>query len=191
MFGRAVISALNHVLSGEGWARERLRGFSGQRLRFAGGPLALDLVVDGEGLFRLSDTTADEPPGVTIELPADAPFRLLSGGRDALFAGARLTGSADFAEVLAFVFRNLRWDIEDDLSGVVGDVAARRLVRTGTALLAWQKSAAANLASNLSEYLSEESHLLIPAREAAHFSAGVQAVSAEVERLEKRLARLS
>lgn len=190
MFGRALIPALNHILAGEGWARERLRGFSGQRLRISGGPLAIDLAIDSEGLFAPADPAAGASPAVTIELPADAPFRFLSGGREAVFSAARLTGTADFAETLAFVFRNLRWDVEDDLSKVVGDIAAHRLIGAGTALLGWQRRAAANIAANAAEYLSEESGIVVPAREIARFSDQVRAVRDELDRLERRLARL-
>jgi ubiquinone biosynthesis protein UbiJ len=190
MFARALISALNHLLSGEGWARERLRSFSGQHLRLAGGPLALDLAVDHEGLFHSTDARNGEPPAVTIELPGDAPFRLLNGGREAVFSAARLTGAADFAEALAFVFRNLRWDVEDDLSKFVGDITAHRLVNAGTAVLGWQQRAAANLAANAAEYLTEESSMVVPAREVARFATEVQAIREGLDRLEKRLARL-
>lgn len=190
MLGRAIVSVLNHVLSGEGWARERLRNFSGQHLRLVGGPLALALTVDGEGLFRAWNGTVAETPAVTIDLPADAPIRLLNGGRESVFAAARLTGTADFAETLAFVFRNLRWDIEDDLSKVIGDIAARRLVSTGTNLLAWQRQAAANFAANVAEYLSEEAAVIAPSREIARFKADVQALQGDLDRLELRVAHL-
>lgn len=190
MLARTATRILNHVLAGEGWARERLRNFGGQHLRLVGGPLALDLTVDHDGLFRPAGTPAGEPPAVTIELPGDAPFRLLNGGRESVFAAARLTGAADFAETLAFVFRNLRWDLEDDLSGLVGDIAAHRLVRSGAALLAWQRQAAANIAANAAEYLSEESQVVVPAREVAQFRDEVQALQADLDRLEQRLARL-
>lgn len=188
MFGRILTPMLNHVLTGESWARERLRSFSGQHMRLAGGPFTLDLTVDSEGLFRPGDKSAF--PAVTIELPGDAPFRLISGGRESVFSAARLTGTADFAETLAFVFRNLRWDIEDDLSRLVGDVAAHRLVATGTATLRWQLSAGANLAANVAEYLSEEAELVVPARELERFGAEVEALRGDLAQLERRLARL-
>jgi hypothetical protein len=58
------------------------------------------------------------------------PAKLLLD-RDALFASVKLSGSADLAECLAFVFRNLGWDIEEDLASVLGDIPARRLALTG------------------------------------------------------------
>lgn len=189
MFARTAVSALNHILSGENWARERLRGFVGQHVRLLAGPVAVELAIDSEGIFQLRALGSEVVPAVTIELPADLPFRLLNG-RDTIFAAARLSGSADFAEALAFVFRNLRWDVEDDLSRLVGDIAARRLVRGGKAVFAWQKAAAANFAANIAEYLSDEKHLVVPARDVRRFVLEVEATRANLENLEKRLARL-
>lgn len=191
MFGKASVGALNRLLKDESWARERLHGFAGQHVRLVGGPLRIDLAVNGEGMFRAVDD-ADQAvaPAVTIELPADAPFRLLSGGRQAVFGAARLTGAADFAETLAFVFRNLRWDVEDELARVVGDIAAHRLVRSGRDLLAWQRRAADNLARNGAEYFAEEAALLVPAREAREFAASLAKLAQDTERLEARLRRL-
>jgi len=190
MLAQGVVSVLNHLLSGANWARERLRSFAGQHARLMGGPLKLDLVVDGDGYFRRQEAGCDEPPAVTIELPADAPFRFLAN-RNSIFAAAKLSGTADFAETLAFVFRNLRWDVEEDLAKLVGDIAARRLVRTGEAFFAWQKQAGGNLAANAAEYLSEESGVLVPKREVARLAAEMDSLREEMARLEKRLARLA
>lgn len=189
MLARTAVPALNHLLEGADWARERLRHFAGRHVRLTGGPLAFELAVDGEGYFRVQDQSAGEPPAVTIELPADTPIRLLTD-RQSVFANARLSGTADFAETLAFVFRNLRWDVEEDLAKLVGDIVARRLVRSGEAMLGWQKKAGANLAANVAEYLTEESLVIVPAREVAQFRAQVDAVQSDLARLEKRVARL-
>ncbi|HZX31642.1 MAG TPA: hypothetical protein VFF03_09845 [Rhodocyclaceae bacterium] len=190
MLAQGTVSALNHLLSGADWARERLRAFAGQQARIQGGPLRIDLMVDGEGYFRRPDKSADEPPAVTIELPADTPFRFLID-RNSIFAVARLSGTADFAETLAFVFRNLRWDVEEDLSKVVGDVVAHRLVRAGESFLGWQGQAARNLAANVTEYLGEESGMVVPKRDADRFATALAEAAADLERLERRVAKLA
>lgn len=190
MLVRQGVSALNHLLTGESWARERLRHFAGHHARLVSGPLRLDLAVDGEGYFRAADRPDDVLPAVTIELPADAPFRFLTD-RNSVFAAARISGTADFAETLAFVFRNLRWDVEEDLARVVGDIAAHRLVRIGRTFLGWQRRAGRNLAANAAEYLGEESGVLVPQREMARFRAEIEALREELARLESRISRLN
>lgn len=190
MFARQAVAALNHLLAGEAWARDRLRHFAGQHARLAGSLLKLDLAVDGEGYFRAVEASGEQQPDVTIELPADAPFRFLAD-RNSVFAAARLSGAADFAETLGFVFRNLRWDVEQDVARVVGDVLAHRLVRAGEAFFGWQKQAARNFAANTAEYLSEESEMVVPKRAATRFAADLRVLQEEVDRLEKRVAKLT
>jgi len=188
MLSRLLVRLLNHLLASESWATLRLRPFAGQQLAIAGGPLPIYLQVTEHGLFGALE--AVESPAVTITLPADFPARLLVD-RGSLFASARLAGSADFAETLAFVFRNLQWDAEDDLSRFVGDIAARRLVQAGKSFQAWQGQAAENALLNLAEYATEDSDWLASPREQQAFGDAVSQLRDDVARLEKRLQRLS
>jgi len=188
MLARTAVSALNHLLTGEAWARERLRAHAGRHLRLAAGPVNLELTLDGEGFFRQPDSAA--PGGetaVTIELPADALLRL-PFDRSAVFAAARLSGTADMAETLAFVFRNLRWDVEEDLASLFGDVIARRIVLSGRAFAGWQQQSARNLAANLAEYLGEEAEVLLTRRQMNGFQEDLRQLGSDLVRLEDRLA---
>ncbi len=188
------IRLINHLIADEDWARERLRPFAGQRARVELGLLALPLVVGADGLFvveRQDQSEAAEavPPEVTITLAADAPLRALTGS-SSLLAAAKISGAADFAEALAFVFRNLSWDAENDLAFFVGDIAARRLVAGGKDLLAWQREQARNLALNIAEYLTEEQPAIASARRVSAFCAEVGAAAAATAKLEQRIGRL-
>lgn len=188
MLSRLLVRLLNHLLARESWASLRLRPFAGQQVTIAGGPLPICLQVTEEGFFAAADEAL--APAVTITLPADFPARLLVD-RSSLFASARLAGSADFAETLAFVFRNLQWDAEDDLAQLVGDIAARRLVQTARAVHDWQGQAVDNTLRNLAEYATEESDWLAAPREQQAFGEAVSQLRDDVARLEKRLQRLS
>jgi ubiquinone biosynthesis protein UbiJ len=86
--------------------------------------------------------------------------------------------------------RHLRWDAEEDLSKVVGDVAAHRLVGFARGFAAWQADAARRLAESLRDYAVEEQRVLLSSAEFSHFSAEVAKVRDAVERLEKRVRRL-
>ncbi|MCK9283968.1 MAG: hypothetical protein M0P39_06760 [Rhodocyclaceae bacterium] len=179
----SLVAALNHLLGQSAWARDRLRGFAGRRARLSLPPLSLDFSIDTAGL--LAAAANDGAADVTIDLPADTPLRLLRGGSGEAMKGARIAGAADLADTLGFVLRNLRWDAEEDLSKVVGDIAAHRLVRGAEAFAGWQKDAAARLAENLAEYLSEESRLLVPRGELDAFAGDLQQLRERLERLER------
>jgi len=187
MFDGVITAALNHLLLGEPWARERLRAHAGAQALIRAGFADFHLVVDAGGLFEAGSATQEV--AVTITLPSDAPFRLLTD-RSSIFQAAKLSGSADFAETLAFVFRNLRWDVEADLARVVGDIPARRLEMLRSDLVKRASESSARLFQNFAEYASEDSDWLAPRRDIEAFSKGVDIVRDDLARLEKRLARL-
>lgn len=185
--GTIILPLLNHLLSGEDWARLRLQPFGGQTARIEGGPIRLAITVDDAGLFRAA--TPEATAAVTISFGPEAPVKLLTEP-GSLFASARLSGTANFAETLAFVFRNLRWDYEGDLAGVIGDIPARRLARLLAEGINWHRSSVQRLGANFGEYATEESLLLAPARDLLRFAEEVDRLRDDLARLEKRVARL-
>lgn len=183
----AALGVLNHLLVEADWACDHLKAFAGQSACLEFGALSLPLEITPGGLFRASDKNT--PASVTIRLPADAPLRALTD-RPSLFTAAHISGSAELAETLGFVFRNLRWDAESDLSRLVGDVAARRLVEGGKHLARWQQKQAWNLALNLAEYFTEESPAIARQQDVSAFCAEAGRLQEELARLEKRVAAL-
>lgn len=183
-----VLPFLNRLLDQEDWARQRLLPYVGQMARIEGGPINLTLTVDERGLF--SAGASDLSPCVTIAFGNDAPVKLLTDPAN-LFASARISGTANFAETLAFVFRNLRWDYESDLAGLVGDIAARRFSHLLAIGGDWQRSTARRIGANLSEYATEDSRLLPSNRQIARFCTDVDLLRDDLARLEKRLVQLS
>ena len=183
----AVLPFLNHLLTQETWPRQRLLPFVGQSAMIEGGPLRVTITVDQNGLFTVAAPEAT--PDVTISFASDATFKFLSDPGSA-FAAARLTGAANFAEALAFVFRNLRWDYEGDLSSVIGDIPATRLTRFLSAGVDQTRSAIRRLGANLSEYATEDSRLLASSRDITQFCAAVDLLRDDLARFEKRVAKL-
>jgi ubiquinone biosynthesis protein UbiJ len=182
-----LLGALNHLLRQSGWARQQLRGFSGRHARFDMSPWRLAFQVTADGLFG---PTGEDDVDVTVSLPAETPLVALQG-IDRAMAAVHVTGNAEFATALSFVLKNLRWDAEEDLSRLVGDIAAHRIVGTASRLASWQKQAARNLAENAAEYLGEESGLLIPARNLATFRVQLAEFTQALECAEARVNALS
>lgn len=187
MFDKLIFSSINHLLANESWATDRLRPFSGSQVLIQTGMGDLNLLIDEQGMLAVGDKTL--MPDVTLTLPDDAPLRLLTD-RASLFASVKLSGSADIAESLAFVLRNLRWDVEADLANVLGDIAARRVALFGTQLAQQFQDGIKRAAENLAEYAAEDSAVLAPNREIRAFCSAVDTLRDDLARLEKRLARL-
>ncbi len=188
MFTAAALGFVNHLLADEDWARARLKPFAGQIAKIVCSPFALHLEIAADG--RIHRAPAGAEADLVLTLPPDALGRA-PVERDVVFAAAQIEGSAELAETLAFVLRRLRWDIEDDLSRLVGDIAARRLVRGGQSLLAWQAQAAKNLAHSLADYFTEENPLLARPAEFAAFNVQLDALTKRTDALERRLDTLA
>lgn len=146
---RAVL-LLNHVVSSEPAAAARLAPRAGQVVVFELGslpaPLAflsppqapVALQVTPAGLFELVDAAslAQAPATGTLRVVIDASNPLLSAVR--ALGGerpdVRVEGDAAFAGDIHWLFENLRWDVEDDLSQRVGPAAAHELGRVAAGL---------------------------------------------------------
>lgn len=186
MLDLALLQALNHLLAAAPWARAKLAPFAGRRAHLVLGPLPLAFRIAPDGSFESLGTGE---PAVEIVLPATAPLALFEG-REAMMRSARVSGAADFAEVLGFVLRNLDWDAEEDLSRLVGDIVAHRIVRSAGDFAAAQAEAARRLAENVGEYLRYEQPAGIDKAALAAFAEEVDASRRAADDLERRLAAL-
>jgi ubiquinone biosynthesis protein UbiJ len=187
MIESVFLAGLNHLLSGANWARARLAPYAGRAARIEMPPFAFAFVIDAEGLARPDSDGG--PTDVLIRLPADTPL-LLPRGLDKIMAGASVEGNAEFATELSFVFRQLRWDAEEDLASLVGDVAAHRIVAGAGRFIDWQKQAARNFAANLAEYLAHENRMVVASDEVATLREDINHLGADLNRFESRLAKL-
>ncbi len=182
------IRGLNHLVRSESWAQQRLLRHAGAQLRVEVGPFTIRLAIDSHGLFQLAYDSASQPDVTLICPPEVLPLALMDNSK--LFAAVKLGGSVDVAESLGFVFRNLRWDAEGDLAGVIGDIPAHRLAIIGQALARSLRSGVHNVVENAREYAVDEAAMLIGPGEFTSFAESVNRLRDDVARLEKRLARL-
>ena len=87
--------------------------------------------------------------------------------------------------------RHLRWEPEEDLSRLVGDIAAHRIVALARDFAAWQADAARRLAENLVEYAVAEKRVLVQRSELESLADAAARLRDAVERLEKRVERMN
>ncbi|MCC6474495.1 MAG: hypothetical protein IT514_12185 [Burkholderiales bacterium] len=195
--------ALNHLLDQHAWARERLAPFAGRTLTYRSPPLPayrLCILESGRvepqrperpGATQVAPEAAPEPQGepaaadvvVTLK-PGIVPFlvrRRLDLPLGDTGSAFEITGAEDLAVAVSELMLHLDWDAEEDLSMLVGDVAAHRIAGAGRELLAWQKEAAQRFARSFAEYWTEEKAVL-PGR------GEFDAFRSEIERIDARLA---
>jgi ubiquinone biosynthesis protein UbiJ len=188
MVERGAVAALNHLLSQHALATARLRPFAGQGVEVRCPPFPdLRLRITESGLVERS--SGDTASALVVKLKSGA-LPLLAMGDERARGQIGIEGQADLAAAVDELFRTLRWDFEEDLSRVFGDVVAHRLAAGGRDLAAWQRDAVQRLAENLAEYWTEEWPLLVRPADAEKLYRDSRTLQDEVTRLESRIARL-
>lgn len=185
----ALPAAINHMLAAEPWARAQLVPHIGKTLHLVVRPFTIRLAVEPDGAIARASTTA--PADTTVTLPYSAVARLLAGGREAVMRDMRLDGDADFAQAVSLLATNLRWDVEEDLSKVVGDGASHRLVSAARRASGEIKRTNERVVAGVSEYLLEENPQLVRPRAVDSLATGVRQLRDDLARLEKRMDRLT
>lgn len=183
---------LNNLLRREDWARERLARHAGKSARFVVAPWRVSLAVRSDGLVEASDPAI--VPDVTLTLPsaklAQLPAILRRGDIDEITALLHIQGDAGLAQVVAELARGLRWDVEDDLARVVGDVAAVRLVGAARELSRGAQRSAERLAENAGEYLVEEGRQVLGRPAFEDWRERLHAMQQRLRQLEQRVERI-
>ncbi len=179
-----ILPALNHLLAQEPWAAEQLQQHAGKVACIEIAPIALRLKINAQG--QLDSAADDEVANVTIRInPSDVPLILQNKERAASYV--KLEGDADLAQTISDLGKNLRPDLEHELSKVFGDIAGRRIAQTGKSVFSTLQSNAQKLQENLAEYFLEENPMLVRPSQVAEFAQDVSRTRDDVERLMKRL----
>ena len=134
----ALVAALAHVLEQHPWAQDRLRMHAGRVIElgaeipppFERSFPPLRLTVTRLGGF--ASCPSDKAAAVRMRLrpSINAGFAWMRHGTVGLQQHLSLEGDVLLAATIAELAQGLRWDWEDDLSRLVGDVAAHRIGRT-------------------------------------------------------------
>jgi ubiquinone biosynthesis protein UbiJ len=166
---------------------ERLRKHAGRTAAFHVGPVTVALTVQTTG--QVTAAVPGAPRDVEIRI---SPFLLprLAAREEAAFREIEMQGDMELAHEISYLARNLSWDAEEDLSKVVGDIAAHRFFSGARAMAKWGREAALRTAQGASEYWTEESQLIASRVKVEDFIHGVERLRDDLERLDKRIEKL-
>lgn len=158
----------NQLLSREGWARARLAPFHGQSFQ-------VQLPFFAPLLLSIQDGKI-EPGG------AEPVATVALGG---------IAGSGGLADELRYLAKHLRPDVAEELSRIVGDVAAERIAGSARSLARWQADAARRLVEAAADFAIEERRWLVRRPELAELAARIEDMNDRLERLANRVGRLA
>jgi ubiquinone biosynthesis protein UbiJ len=121
---RAVLF-LNHVLQQEPEAQQRLVRQKGRVVRFEWRFVTLQLVATPAGLLDLAPEGA--VPELTLIVTETSPLKLANATLRGDKPSVRIVGDVQLAAEVNWLVDHVRWDVEDDLARVIGDVPAHAI----------------------------------------------------------------
>jgi len=187
-----VAGILNRNIQATTPARELCRKLAGTvvAIRVRNTALTAWFIVH-EDMLELT-TEADLEPDVLISgsLLTLASMAGESGVRSIRAGSLELTGDPVLAEEFQQLLTYAKPDIEEELSGIVGDAAAHQLGEIARSVGNWSREARATMGANIREYLQEESRDLPSRYEVDRFAKRVGALRDDVDRLDARIKRL-
>ena len=190
-----LISALiNRSISQSETARAELAALNGQCMQVEVGGLGMTvyLIADADRLsLRRSHTGSAQ---VSVAGPPLALLRLM--GENTPDAGSLrklgvvLDGDQGVAADFSKLLKRARPDLEEEMSGVIGDIAAQQVGSAARALQVFGARTLSTLRQNTSEFLQEESRSVPSQLEVRAFCSDVDQTRDAVERAAARLARI-
>ena len=126
---RRLVLALNHVLMQEPEAQARLLRQSGRVVEARWRMFVVRLVATPAGLLDLADPAA--VPDLTLTLTEESPWELGQAALRGDKPPVRIAGDVQFAAEINWLVDNVRWDVEEDLSRVIGDAPAHAIAQAG------------------------------------------------------------
>ena len=113
---------LNHVLMQEPEAMDRLTRQQGRVVRLQWRHLYLELLATPAGLLDLA--AAGSTPELTLTVTDESPAVLVQQALRGDKPGIRIEGDVQLAAEMHWLAGHVRWDLEEDLSRLIGDAPA-------------------------------------------------------------------
>jgi ubiquinone biosynthesis protein UbiJ len=186
-------SVLNRNIAGSAAARQLCKQLTGKVLALhmtSLPPLSLFFRSDGERMTI--DTKDADPPAASLSGTPLAFMRLAGPAPEAAIRGGsiHIQGDAEVAQAFSELLKAAQPDLEEELSRIIGDVAAHQVGNAARTAFGFGKRALDTLTQNVAEFLTEEGRDLPTRTEADEFYAEVDKLRDDAARLEARLTRL-
>jgi len=183
-----VLRSLNHLIEQERWAHNLLLPREGQSIAITL-PIGDFQIEIQEGIFvNASDRT--NPPSVSLTIPQEAIWTFLKEGKSGAMKFVRISGDIDFAAELNRLAADLKWEVEEDLSKILGDATARRVVLESQKMLRQTQLAMNDLKGGIRDYLVYEKSILVDSQQMSDFKSELRLLRDQIDRAEKKVNQL-
>ena len=189
---RPIAEVLNRNIAETTPARELAAQLDGKTvaIRVRDTALAMYFVFDQDIVTLATEFDADPDVVITGSLVSLARMAGGAGAQAIRDGDIDLTGDAATAQRFQTLLDHAKPDVEEELSRVIGDVAAHQLAEFARGVGNWVRGARSTMGDNIREYLQEERRDLPTRYEVEQFSQRVGELRDDVERIAARLKRL-
>ena len=189
MLTSIAVAPINHLIYGESWACKRLQDYAGKVVRIRVFPL-----IDFTFMIQEDGQISTIPTGTTIDATISfsasmLPFLLTKN--DAVYNNIETSGDDDMAKELIDIGKHLHWDAAQDLSKIIGDIPANRVVQASGSLVDWHTKNINNFSETLAEFCLEEQPVLAKALSIKHYIEDVDRMQKDTDALEQRINNLT
>jgi ubiquinone biosynthesis accessory factor UbiJ len=180
-------AAVNRVLAGEPWARERLVAHAGRTFLVRTGPVASGFRIDAGGLLESAPAAA--AADLTLSLsPLDLAPLLADPRRWNEFVVEE--GDVQLGGALKDIAATLPWFVEKLFARALGPVVGQRVAEAGRRMLGMPEYVASRMVANVGSYARDEAQLLAHPADMREFAGQTQTLESRVGTLDARIAAL-
>lgn len=122
---RRLVLVFNHVLQQEPQAQARLKRQSGRMVEARWRAFTVRLQATPAGLLDLGSPA--QAPDLTLTVTDESPWTLAQAALRGDKPAVQISGDVQLAAEVQWLVDNVRWDVEEDLSKVVGDAPAHAM----------------------------------------------------------------
>ena len=122
---RRLVLTLNHVLQQEPEAQARLKRQVGRVVEAHWRQFSVRLVATPAGLLDIAPVT--QLSDLTLTLTEESPFSLARAAVRGEKPPVRIAGDVQLAAEVQWLVDHVRWDLEEDLSRIIGDAPAHAM----------------------------------------------------------------
>jgi len=130
---RRLVLLINHVLMQEPEAQARLARQANRVVETRWRNFVMRLATTPAGLMDIAATTA--PPDLTLILTQESPWELAQAALRGDKPPVQIAGDVQFAAEINWLVEHVRWDLEEDLSRLIGDAPAHAIGEAGRAMV--------------------------------------------------------
>jgi len=129
---RRIVLLLNHILMQESEATSRLVRQKGRVVLMQWRSISIKLLATPAGLLDLAP--GDATPDLVLSVAEESPLILAQAALRGDKPAVRIEGDVQLAAEVNWLVAHVRWDMEEDLSRVIGDAPAHTLAQAAKSM---------------------------------------------------------